>query len=127
MPLLPIAVLTYTPATPGAASRLVDVGDALAEPAPGVHGAYRIRRLQPSAQLLAWARAGAHFDLSRNGAVRVWRGGTLLASERSSSRSSAGVAALDPQEIAYLEAYLVSKGRRWSDPAPARDNPSPSC
>ncbi|MGX9689783.1 hydrogenase [Achromobacter anxifer] len=93
MPLRPLTVLTYTPGKPGAASRLVDVGDSLAAPAaPNPHGVYQTLRLAPSARLLAWAREGARFELSRTGA-----------------------AALDQEDIAYLEAYLLSQGSRWND------------
>lgn len=124
MPLSPLTVLTYTPARPGAASRLVDVGDALVAPAgPIAHGVYRTHRLAPSARLLAWARAGARFDLSRTGAARVWADGSLQASECPHERCATGAAALDPEDIAYLGAYLMHQGRRWSD----TDDASPSC
>ncbi|MGY6269013.1 hydrogenase [Achromobacter denitrificans] len=119
MPLLPLTVLTYTPAKPGSASRLVDVGDALEAPAgAAAHGVYQTRRLLPSARLLAWAREGARFDLSRTGAARVWAAGRLQASECPRDCSSAGAAPLDHDDIAYLEAYLLSQDRRWNDLAP---------
>jgi len=127
MPLLPIAVLTYTSAKPGAESRLVHTGDTLAAPGPAPHGTYRIQRLEPSAQLLAWAREGARFDLSRTGAARVWSGGALLASECALDCAGSGVAALGEQDVAYLEAYLFSQGRPWSDSALMEGEPSPSC
>ncbi len=117
MPLRPLTVLTYTPGKPGAASRLVDVGDGLAAPAvPSPHGVYQTLRLAPSARLLAWAREGARFELSRTGAARVWSGGKIQASECPRDCTSAGAAALDQEDIAYLEAYLLSRGSRWNDP-----------
>ncbi|MBC9905069.1 hydrogenase [Achromobacter xylosoxidans] len=116
MPLRPLTVLTYTPGKPGAASRLVDVGDALVVPAaPTPHGVYQTRQLIPSARLLGWARSGARFELSRTGAARVWSEGRMQASECPRDRASAGAAELNQEDIAYLEAYLLSQGRRWSD------------
>lgn len=116
MPLRPLTVLTYTPGKPGAASRLVDVGDTLAAPAvPCPHGVYQTRQLTPSARLLGWAREGARFELSRTGAARVWAEGRLQASECPRDCASAGAAALDREDIAYLEAYLLSQGRSWND------------
>ena len=116
MPLRPLTVLTYTPGKPGAASRLVDVGDTLTAPAaPSSHGIYQTRQLVPSARLLGWARAGARFELSRTGAARVWSENRLQASECPRDHASAGAAALDQEDISYLEAYLLSQGRRWSD------------
>ncbi|MGS1008544.1 hydrogenase [Achromobacter anxifer] len=116
MPLRPLTVLTYTPAKLGAASRLVDVGDTLTVPAPqSPHGVYQTRQLIPSTRLLGWARAGARFDLSRTGSVRVWSDGRLHAAECPRDRASVGAAALEQEDIAYLEAYLLSQGRCWSD------------
>ncbi|WP_447922418.1 hydrogenase [Achromobacter aegrifaciens] len=122
MPLRPLTVLTYTPGKPGSARRLVDVGDTLAAPAaPTPHGIYHTLRLAPSARLLAWAREGACFELSRSGAARVWSEGKLQASECPRDCTSAGAAALDHEDIAYLEAYLLSQGRRWSEADATQD------
>lgn len=116
MPLLPLTVLTYTPGKPGGASRLVDVGDTLTVPATrSPHGIYQTRQLIPSGRLLGWARAGARFDLSRTGSVRVWSDGRLHAAECPRDCASAGAATLEQEDIAYLEAYLLSQGRCWSD------------
>jgi hypothetical protein len=116
MPLRPLTVLTYTPGKPGAASRLVDVGDTLAVPAaPTPHGVYQTRQLAPSARLLGWARAGARFELSRTGAARIWSEGRMQASECPRDRASAGAAELDQEDIAYLEAYLLSRDHGGRD------------
>jgi len=128
MPLPPLTILTYTPAQPGAASRLVDVGDALSAPAePVSHGVYRVHRLLPGACLLGWAQEGARFGLSRMGAVRVWLRGRLQAAECARDCASSGAAALGPQDIAYLHAYLLSQGRRWSDSVSRGGDSSPAC
>lgn len=122
MPLPILDVLIYTPAKPGVASRLVDVGDALAVPtAPAAHGAFRTLLLPPSSQMLAWARAGARFDLSRTGATQVWYSGGLWASDCPRECVSVGAMPLEQEDVAYLEAYLLSRDRRWSSPPATGD------
>lgn len=126
MTLPPLSVLIYTPAKPGATSRLVDVGTSLDAPVgQPSHGSYQLKRLAPSMRLLTWQREGARFDFSRTGGIRVWAGGRLLAAEGASDGRPPSTMPLEPDDIAYLEAYLLLQNRRWNDPdaaeGPAHD------
>lgn len=112
MPLPCLSVLTYTPSTPGAVPRVVDVGPSLVAPSEAPpEGAYELLRLTPSARVLAWRRDGAHFSMSLMGAIRVWSKQRLLASECTYDREAHGAASLDAQDTAYLEAYLLFQRR----------------
>ncbi|NMK48438.1 hydrogenase [Achromobacter sp. Bel] len=118
MTLPTLSVVIYTPAKLGATSRLVDVGESLDAPAgQPSHGSYQLKRLSPSMRLLTWQREGARFDCSRSGGIRVWTGGQLIAAEHASDPWSASAAPLAPEDIAYLEAYLLLQNRGWNDPA----------
>ncbi|CAB3689166.1 hydrogenase [Achromobacter pestifer] len=125
MPLLPLSVLIYTPGKPGATSRLVDVGESLDAPAgPSSHGSYHVARLTPSMRLLTWQREGACFDFSRTGAVRVWQGRQLAASDCAHECRTQGALPLERDDVAYLEAYLLSQNRSWNEPHAAEALPS---
>ena len=59
---------------------------------------------------------GAGFSLSRDGQVQVGWGRRLAATEfEALGDGQPGLAMLEPEEIRYLEAYLLWQGRRWSD------------
>lgn len=116
MTLPPLSVLMYTPAESGAAPRLVDVGESLDEPAgQPAHGRYHVKRL------LTWRRAGARFDVSRTGGIRVWTGRQLTAAERGHDGREPSAPPLEPDDLAYLEAYLLRQNRRWTDLNTAED------
>lgn len=118
-----ISVLTYQPATPGSAPRLVDIGSAVRAPAVGAaQGRYQVLRLAPGPRVLRWQREGARFDLSAQGRVQVRFGQWLAASECPEDCRAPRVVALDQDEVAYLEAYLLARGHAWNSPdsAPAR-------
>lgn len=122
MPLPSLSVLIYTPGKPGASSRLVDVGESLAPPAGRIsHGSYHVKRLAPSMRLLTWRREGANFDFSRTGAVRVWQGRQLAASDCALECRSQGVPPLEQDDADYLEAYLLSQNRSWNEPHAPKD------
>ena len=56
------------------------------------------------------------FSLSRDGQVQVGWGRRLAATEfEALGDGQPGLAMLEPEEIRYLEAYLLWQGRRWSD------------
>ena len=79
-------------------------------------GGYRLDTLLPGPRLQAWARGGAGFSLSRDGQVQVGWGRRLAATEfEALGDGQPGLAMLEPEEIRYLEAYLLWQGRRWSD------------
>lgn len=103
-------VLKYLPRSSGAA-RLVDVKlQAMKRPGPR----YEVDILQPSEQVRAWTTGGARFALSPLGMIRVWQGRRLAAAECPREHTMPGVAALSPDDSAYLEAYLVMLGSRWN-------------
>lgn len=98
--------------------RLVDIGSALTPPAvPTPHGTYEVLRLTPSMRLLTWRREGAHFDLSCTGRIQVWTGQRLAASECAVDCRTHGAAALEREDVAYLEAYLLTRNRAWNTPS----------
>lgn len=79
-------------------------------------GGYRLDTLLPGPRLQAWVRGGARFSLSRDGQVQVGWGRRLAATEfEALGDGQPGLAMLEPEEIRYLEAYLLWQGRRWSD------------
>ncbi len=122
MTLPSLSVLIYTPAKPGAASRLVDVGEALDPPAAQpVHGRYHVKRVAPSMRLLTWQREGSRFDLSRTGGIRVWTGRELAASECAHECQAQSALPLEPDDVAYLEAFLLWQNRSWNDLNAAED------
>nr|WP_314355299.1 hydrogenase [uncultured Achromobacter sp.] len=107
-------MLTYQPARPGAAPRLVDIGSAVsAPPSSDAHGRYQVMHLAPSTRLLAWHGEGARFDMSCHGSIQVWAGSRLAASECPHECREPGVLALAPEDVAYLEAYLLVLGQAW--------------
>ncbi|MBB1598277.1 hydrogenase [Achromobacter sp. UMC46] len=125
MTLPSLSVLLYTPAKLGATSRLVDVGTSLDAPAgQPSHGSYHMRRLAPSMRLLTWQREGARFDFSRTGGIRVWAGGHLTAAEGAPDGHPPSALPLEPDDVAYLEAYLLLQNRSWNDLNAAE---GPSC
>lgn len=125
MPLPPLSALFYTPGKPGASSRLVDVGASLDAPvSQSSHGSYHVMRLAPSMRLLTWRREGACFDFSRTGAVRVWQGFQLAASDCTHECRTHGALPLERDDVAYLEAYLLSQNRSWNEPHAAEVLPS---
>jgi hypothetical protein len=122
MTLPSLSVLIYTPAKPGATSRLVDVGEALdPSAAQPVHGRYHVKRLTPSMRLLTWQREGARFDFSRTGGIRVWTGRELAASECAHECQAQSALPLEPDDVAYLEAFLLWQNRSWNDLNAAED------
>ncbi|MFY0477737.1 hydrogenase [Achromobacter marplatensis] len=122
MTLPSLSVLIYTPAKPGATSRLVDVGTSLDVPAcQPSHGSYQLKQLRPSMRLLTWQREGARFDLSRSGGIRVWAGRQLTAAERAPGGGPQPAAPLAPDDVAYLEAYLLLQNRSWNNFNAAED------
>jgi hypothetical protein len=122
MTLPSLSVLIYTPAKPGATSRLVDVAEALDPPsAQPAHGRYHVKRLTPSMRLLTWQREGARFDFSRTGGIRVWTGPELAASEHAHDRRAQSALPLEPDDVAYLEAFLLWQNRSWNDLNAAED------
>ncbi|WP_332609629.1 hydrogenase [Achromobacter sp. ESBL13] len=107
-------MLTYQPARPGAAPRLVDIGSAVsALPSSDAHGHYQVMHLAPSMRLLAWHGDGARFDMSCHGSIQVWAGPRLAASECPHECRQPGVLPLAPEDVAYLEAYLLVLGQAW--------------
>jgi len=84
--------------------------------------AYQLKRLVPSARVQTWGRDGAQFSMSPMGAIRVWQKQRLVASECVHDRQAHGAAPLNPEDYAYLEAFLLLEGRAWNDlqPVPAR-------
>jgi hypothetical protein len=110
------SVLPPTPATPGASRRLVDVGTSLDAPAvQPSHGSYQLQRLVPSMRLLTWQREGARFDLSRSGRIHVWTGRELTAAEPAPEGLPQAAASLEPDDVTYLEAYLLLQNRHGND------------
>ncbi len=83
------------------------------QPMVAPDAAYRVARLEASAQVLDWAAQGARFDLSATGAIRVWQDGALIAAEAPHD----GAAPLAPADCAYLGAYLIWQGHSWSEGA----------
>lgn len=122
MTLPTLSVLIHTPANSGAKSRLVEVGESLALPAgQPTHGHYYVKRLAPSMRLLTWQREGSRFDLSRTGGIRVWTGRELAASECAHECQAQSALPLEPDDVAYLEAFLLLQNRSWNDLNAAED------
>ena len=78
-------------------------------------GGYRLDTLLPGPRLQAWARAGRG-SACRATARSRWDGDAGWPPRSSRRwRRQPGLAMLEPEEIRYLEAYLLWQGRRWSD------------
>ncbi|CAB3712341.1 hydrogenase [Achromobacter kerstersii] len=122
MPFLPsLSVLTHTLSTASAIPRLVDIGLSLTPPADAAsNGVYQLTRLVPSARVQTWRRDGAEFSMSPMGAIRVWQKQRLVASECVHDRQAHGAAPLNPEDYAYLEAFLLLEGRAWNDLHPVQ-------
>lgn len=97
--------------------RLVDVGVSLTAPTDApLHGAYQLTRLEPGPRVQAWHRDGAHFAMSLMGAIRVWSKQRLVASECIYDRQAHGALEMESEDIAYLEAYLLTQKQAWNSP-----------
>jgi hypothetical protein len=122
MTLPSLSVLIYTPVKSGAKSCLVEVGESLDPPdVQPAHGRYQVKRLAPSMRLLTWQREGARFDVSRTGGIRVWTGRELAASECAHECQAQSALPLEPDDVAYLEAFLLWQNRSWNDLNAAED------
>ena len=74
-----------------------------------------MRDLAAPPSLTELACAGAEFDLSRQGHVRVWMGGAMLGAEAESDCRIHGARLLSAEEVEYIGAYLICVERRWND------------
>jgi len=110
-----LLALFFHPQGKGRKAVLVDVGPQLLEAAARPDD-YTLRTLAPPAGIQALAVLGAQFHLCRQGTIRVWLAGKLIAAEAEADCIHYQVRSLDHAELEYLSAYMVATGRRWDDP-----------
>ena len=99
---------------------LVDAGEHLeaslsVSSGPQSDAHYEFRLVDPPDTLNNLVKSGARLDLSRQGAVRVWSSGKIVAAGDDADCELHCARKLVEDEIFYATVFLLSIGHHWSD------------